>query len=84
MSLRQARPEHEVAYQDLCVLLNRHADKLSALELLAVAANMLGKLLALQDQRKVTPTQAMEIVAQNIERGNQQALAQVMQSRGNA
>ena len=84
MSLRQARPEHEVAYQDLCVLLNRHADKLSALELLAVAANMLGKLLALQDQRKVTPTQAMEIVAQNIERGNQQALAQVMQSRGSA
>lgn len=67
MSLHQAKPEYEVAYQDLCALVNKHADCLSALELLAVAANMLGKLVALQDQRKVTPSMAMEVVAQNIE-----------------
>lgn len=84
MSLHQAKSEHEVAYQDLCALVNKHADRLSALELLAVAANMLGKLVALQDQRKVTPAMAMEVVAQNIEHGNQQVLAQIAQSRGSA
>lgn len=84
MSLHQAKPEHEVAYQDLCALVNKHADRLSALELLAVAANMLGKLVALQDQRKVTPAMAMEVVAQNIEHGNQQVLAQIAQSKGSA
>jgi hypothetical protein len=77
MSLHQTKPEHEVAYQDLCALVNRHAGKLSSLELLAVAANMIGKLVALQDQRSVTPAQAMEVVAKNIEQGNQQVLEQL-------
>ena len=84
MSLYKATPEHEVAYQDLCALVNRHADKMTAPELLAVVANMLGKLVALQDQRKVTPVMAMEIVAQNIERGKQQIIAQLAQSKGSA
>ncbi len=73
----EARPEHEVAYQDLCALMNRHADKMSAIELLAVGANMLGKLVALQDQRKYTPVQVMEIVAKNIEHGNAQVIAEL-------
>ena len=73
----RTRPEHEVAYQDLCALVNKHAQKLSSLELLAVAANMLGKLVALQDQRAVTPSEAMEVVAKNVELGNRQAIAEV-------
>lgn len=85
MSLHQAKPQHEVAYQDLCALVNKHAGKLSALELLAVAANMIGKLVALQDQRSVTPAEAMEVVAKNIEHGNQQVLEQLRsQSKGRA
>lgn len=84
MSLHTAKPEHEVAYQDICALVNKHADRLSAVELLAVASNMLGKLLALQDQRTMTSERAMEIVAQNIEYGNKQVLAQLMQSKGMA
>lgn len=82
MSLRLAKPEHEVAYQDLCQLVNRHASKLPSLELLAVAANMLGKLIALQDQRTISPSRAMEIVAQNIEHGNKQVLDELGKSRG--
>lgn len=84
MSLRLAKPEHEVAYQDLCALVNRHADKLSAMELLAVAANMLGKLVALQDQRTVRPSEAMEVVAQNIEHGNKQVIEQLSHTKGKA
>jgi hypothetical protein len=72
--LHLAKPEHEVAYQDLCKLVSKHADKLTSLELLAVAANMLGKLVAMQDQRSVTPAMAMEIVAKNVEHGNQTVL----------
>jgi hypothetical protein len=79
-----AKPEHEVAYQDLCQLVNKHADKLTSLELLAVAANMIGKLVALQDQRAVTPAMAMEIVARNIENGNRQVLDRLARSEGTA
>jgi hypothetical protein len=82
MSLHLAKPEHEVAYQDMCQLVNKHASKLTALELLAVGANMLGKLVALQDQRTVTPKHAMEVVAQNIEHGNKQVLDQLSRTKG--
>ncbi len=51
MSARLARPEHEVAYQDLCALMTKHAVGMTSAELLAVAGNMVGKLIALQDQR---------------------------------
>jgi hypothetical protein len=84
MSFHQAKPEHEVLYQDLCALLAKHAGQLNAAETLAVAANMLGKLVAMQDQRTMTPAQAMEIVAMNIENGNKQVLDQLAASKGSA
>lgn len=84
MRVHIAKPEHEVAYADLCALVSKHADKLTAAELLAVAANMLGKLVALQDQRHVTPREALEIVARNIEHGNQQVLELLLETVGTA
>jgi hypothetical protein len=84
MTLRMAKPEHEIAYQDLARLIRKHANKLTSAELLAVAANMLGKLVALQDQRTMTPAQAMEIVALNIEEGNRQIIDGIGSSRGSA
>ena len=77
MSERKATPQHEVAYQDLCTLMRKHAGKVSSLELLAIAANMVGKIVAMQDQRTVTPEAAMKVVADNLERGNKEALAQL-------
>lgn len=82
MSLHLAKPEHEVLYQELIALVNKHSGKLDALEMLAVASNMLGKLVAMQDQRTVTPDKAMEIVAKNIEYGNKQVLDQLNKSAG--
>lgn len=82
MKLKLTNPEHEVAYQDLVSLVRKHADDLTALELLAVAANMVGKLVAMQDQRTVSPSMAMEIVARNLEHGNKQVLDQLLQSKG--
>lgn len=76
------KPEHEVAYQDLTELMRKHADKLSSIELLAVGANMVGKLIALQDQRSVTPAMALKVVSMNIEAGNAQVLEQLSASQG--
>ena len=80
MSTHIAKPEHEVAYQDICALVNKHADNLSSIELLAIASNMVGKIVAMQDQRTVTPGMAMQVVAANLEQGNQDALAQLAAS----
>lgn len=77
------QPEHEVAYQEVVALLRRH-QKLSAIELVAIAANLLGKLIALQDQRAITPDEVMRIVEHNIEIGNEQALAELQRTEGNA
>lgn len=84
MSTHVPKPEHEIAYQDLAALLKKHADKLTGMELVAVAANMLGKLVAMQDQRTVTPEIAMEVVAQNIELGNQQVFDLLSKPAGSA
>lgn len=85
MSKRAASPAHEVCYQELAALLARQATQgISPMQVLAIAANMVGKLVALQDQRKVTPAEAMELVAKNIEEGNAQALAKVRDSKGTA
>lgn len=76
--------EHEVAYQDLIALLNKHAGSLPASEMLAIAANMLGKLIALQDQRTMTRERALEIIMKNIEEGNSQVIDNVTNTKGNA
>lgn len=81
--IRQAKPEHEIVYQELNKLVNRHAAVMTPLEILAIAANMLGKLIALQDQRKISPAAAMEIVARNIELGNQQVIEELRNTKGN-
>jgi hypothetical protein len=69
------KPEHVVAYEEVCDLLakNEHAG-VSAEQLLAIAANVVGKLMALQDRREVTPEEAMAIVLMNIEAGNKEAV----------
>lgn len=72
--LHLAKPEHEVCYQELCALVSKHAHALTAAEILAVAANMIGKLVALQDQRTTTPQMAMKLIAENIEYGNRTVL----------
>ena len=73
MGIHPAGPDHETLYQELLAVLRRA--NLSNVELLAIASNMVGKILAMQDQRRYTPETAMEIVIKNIEEGNRQAIA---------
>lgn len=78
MSLIITNPAYEAAYQDLIALVQRHADQMTALEILAIASNMVGKLIAMQDHRTVSADDAMEIVVANIETGNQQVAEHMM------
>lgn len=65
-------PEHEVVYQELLELLDKHGAKVSAYEMLAIAGNMVGKIIAMQP-KELTIQRAMEVVMHNIVVGNQQA-----------
>lgn len=84
MGIRTSNPQHEVAYQEMIALLSKHAGHLTSVEMLAIGANMVGKLVALQDQRSITPAEAMEVVIKNLELGNQQALVEISASKGHA
>jgi len=84
MSLHQARPEHEVLYTELVELVTRHTANMSKIEILAIAANMIGKLIAMQDQRVITSEMALEIVIKNLEEGNRQALEALENTKGEA
>ena len=76
--------KHEAFRSDCLALLNKHAGALDATEMLALASHMVGQIVAMQDQRKVTPNRAMEIVARNIEQGNGEVLAELGKSAGTA
>jgi flagellin-specific chaperone FliS len=85
MALTKSTPEQEVAYKDLHALLKKNVGGATAVQLLAIAANMIGKLIAMQDQRDISREDAMEIVMTNIEHGQKQALDKLMgESKGNA
>jgi hypothetical protein len=77
MSKIVTSPAHEVAYLEICALLQRNADQMTAVEVLAVAANLVGKLIAMQDRSTMTVPEALAIVTANMELGNEQATRQM-------
>lgn len=76
--------EHEALYVDLVAVIRKHGAKLDSQDVLAVAANIVGKLIAMQDQRVITREMAMDIVIRNIETGNQAILKRIDDTQGNA
>lgn len=74
---QSASPAHNALIKDLKAALGRHTD-LSGMEMLAVVSQFLGSIIAFQDRTRFTAEQVMEIVAQNIEAGNQVALESVL------
>lgn len=65
---------HEALYAELCVLLEKYGGGMSAEEILALASNLVGKLIAMQDRAAMSPERAREIVILNLEEGNRQAV----------
>lgn len=58
------------------------AGRITAAELLSLLAHTTGACIAWQDQRRLTPDQAMEMVATNIEAGNREAMAEILSAGG--
>jgi hypothetical protein len=80
----RATLEHEMVYTDLIKLIAKHSEKVDKEEIMAIVANMLGKIMAMQDQRKISAQAALEIILSNIEEGNASVIAMLAQTQGNA
>lgn len=78
MKKKDTTADHKIACSEITALLARHADKMSAVEILAIASNLVGKLLAMQDQRTMTPQAGLEMIMLNIELGNKEAIAELI------
>jgi hypothetical protein len=78
MSQHPTTPAHEKFYQILAQTMKSEPfASMPAEELLAITANFLGKLCAMQDQRRYTSPMVMEIVFKNLEAGNREMVAEL-------
>jgi hypothetical protein len=55
-----------------------------AQRILAIVSQFVGQLIALQDQRKITPEMAMQIVGENIEIGNRAMMLTLNEPEGSS
>lgn len=77
--------EHMAFRKALEAAIAQHGRNLAVQDLLAIVSHMVGQLIALQDQRTMTPAMAMDLVAANIDAGNSSAIDQLLtQTGGNA
>ena len=77
-------PKHVAFMGDMKAVFKKRGDDQTAMEMLALASQLVGNLVALQDQRTVTPAMAMQVVASNIEVGNQTVIDGLLDSKGSA
>lgn len=84
MRNQKATKDHEDFNHAMIGVMAQFKDRLSPIEMLAVASHFVGALLAAQDQTKVTPAMAMDMVAANIQAGNEHAINSIMRSEGTA
>ena len=69
-------------HDDLTKLLGKYTGHLEGDAMLAVSAFLTGQIVAFQDQRKMSPEQAMRLVTINLQLGNDAAVADVMSAGG--
>lgn len=74
MRVHKATETHKAFRDDAIALLKTYSGHLSAMEMLALSAHLVGQIVAMQDQRTMSPEAAMNIVSENIEAGNREVL----------
>lgn len=74
----------EAARQAVLNAISPYADRLGGAGMLAVVSHLVGQLCAMQDQRVVTPADCMRLVSENMQQGNRDAVAHLLQSEGTA
>lgn len=72
---------HREFRDDLLAVIRKHGAKLEAAEILAIAAHLVGQIIALQDQRTMSREMALQIVGANIEQGNQEVVGKLTNER---
>lgn len=77
-------PDHRAFREEAIALLKKHASHLDAKDMLALAAHLVGQLIAMQDQRTMTSEMALQIVGVNIEAGNAEVIDNLGNSAGSA
>jgi hypothetical protein len=84
MKMKTSLPtkQHMAMRDDLIAVIRKYGADMDAAAILAVASYTVGQIIALQDQRTMTPAMAMEVVAANIEAGNEHAQAEVKSAGG--
>jgi hypothetical protein len=75
---------HQAFRNDIIAIVRQYGGQLSALEMLALSAHLVGQILAIQDQRIMNRDQAMEIVIRNIEQGNKEVIDNISSTVGSA
>lgn len=68
-------PAHREMRDAVIEVMRKFGDRVTPMEQLAVVSYMAGQLIALQDQKTVTPEMAMEVVNANLQAGNQDVVA---------
>jgi hypothetical protein len=81
----QTGPKDQAFRMELLDLIKRHVGGLPADRALAAAAYVVGQLIAVQDQRVMTPELAIQIVNSNIDLGNANAVFSLIgETKGSA
>lgn len=71
---RPTDDRHKALADKLCQFLKDEAGDLPDIELLALNAQVLGMIIAYQDQYRYTPDEIMTIVRRNMEAGNRRVI----------
>jgi hypothetical protein len=72
MATIEPRVQQQAFYADVATLLKKHGESLSVIEMLAIASQIVGKLVGMQDPNSLTMEAVMETVMMNIRAGNQE------------
>lgn len=74
----------QALHRDIADLIKRHLTPDTQQRVLAIAAQVVGQVLAMQDQRTMTPDRAMQVVIANIEIGNKGVIDSLHNTKGTA
>jgi hypothetical protein len=74
----------QLLHADIAALIKRHLTPDTPERVLAIAAQVVGQVIALQDQRTMTNERVWQIVLANIEAGNQGVIDRIHNTKGNA
>jgi hypothetical protein len=82
MKVVKPNDKHHALRDELLALMRTKMKEMPAEEILAVLSYTVGQLIALQDQRRFTSAAILDLVAENMEAGNWQAISEVISAGG--